>query len=61
MYPTINLDGGVNAPTVANRGGAFLIFANGGTLQIEGECQTPWGALALSGVTNPLTVMDSNV
>lgn len=60
VYPTINAVGGVNSPTVAAPGGALRIFSNGGSLTISGECSTPWSALAASGSTGALTVMDSN-
>lgn len=49
------------APTNAALGGTFRVYANGGTLSIEGECQGAWQAFAASGSTNALTVMDSNV
>lgn len=48
------------APTTAALGGCFIIYANGGTLELSGECQGAWKAFAASGTTNPLTVMDSN-
>lgn len=48
-------------PSLANLGGCFRVFANGGTLVINGECQTAWFAFAASGSNNPLTVMDSNL
>lgn len=48
-------------PTAGALGGTRLIFANGGTLDISGECQGAWQALAASGITNALTVMDSNI
>lgn len=48
-------------PTLAALGGTFRVYANGGTLQITGECQTAWQALAADGTTNALTVMDSNI
>lgn len=48
-------------PTTVNLGGTFRVFANGGTLDIGGECQGAWQALAASGTTNNLTVMDSNI
>lgn len=48
-------------PTTSLYGGCFRVYANGGTLVLEGECQGAWQALAVSGTTNPLTVMDSNV
>jgi hypothetical protein len=48
-------------PTTSLYGGCFRVYANGGTLTIEGECQGAWQALATTGSTNPLTVMESNV
>lgn len=42
-------------------GGCFLVYANGGTLIIEGECQKAWGAFSATGSNNPLTVMISHV
>lgn len=50
-------------PSNAALGGCFLVYANGGTLIIEGECQGAFQAFALTGAgsSNPLTVMDSNV
>lgn len=44
-----------------NRGGGFLVFANGGTLTLTGECQDAWNAVAVDGSDNPLTVMESNI
>lgn len=42
--------------------GSFLVFANGGTLVIQGECQGAWVAISRddSGF-GKLTIMDSNV
>lgn len=48
-------------PTTVALGGCWRIFANGGTLVISGECQGAWQAFSASGVTKPLTVMDSNL
>lgn len=48
------------APTTGALGGCFRVYANGGTLSIEGECQGAWYAFAASATTNALTVMDSN-
>lgn len=48
------------APTTSLLGGMFRIYGNGGVLEISGECAGAWQALAASGITNPLTVMDSN-
>lgn len=47
-------------PTTGALGGTFRVYANGGTLTITGECQHAFQALAASGTTNPLTVMESN-
>ncbi len=48
-------------PSPSALGGCFRVFANGGTLVIEGECQKPWQAFSATGTTNPLTVMPSHV
>ena len=48
-------------PTTTNKGGCFLVFANGGTLDINGECQGAWQALSADGVAGKLTIMDSNI
>lgn len=48
-------------PTTALLGGTFRVFANGGTLVVDGECQKAWQALAASGTTNALTVVESNI
>jgi hypothetical protein len=49
-------------PSNAALGGMTRVYGNGGTLEITGECQGAWQALAVTGAgtTNPLTVMDSN-
>jgi hypothetical protein len=47
-------------PTTALLGGMTRVYGNGGTLEISGECQGAWQALAAAGTTNALTVMDSN-
>jgi hypothetical protein len=50
-------------PNNSNLGGCFRVYANGGTLTIEGECQGAYQAFAVTGggSTNPLTVNESNV
>lgn len=48
-------------PAVATPGGCFVVFANGGTLVVEGECQGAWQAFSRTSNTKALTVMDSNV
>lgn len=60
VFPTVQANGSTNAPTPAAPGGGFRVFANGGTVVITGECQTPWAAMSFSG-TGSLTVMESNV
>jgi len=65
VYPAYKLSQtsvqSANAPTVAAPGGGFRIYANGGALEISGECSQAWYALAASGSTGALTVMDSNL
>lgn len=63
VYPAYKINTGsavANAPTVAAPGGSFRVYANGGSLEVSGECQDAWSALAASGSTGALTVMDSN-
>lgn len=48
-------------PTTAALGGCYRVYANGGTLVVDGECQKPWQAFAASGTGNPLTVEISRV
>lgn len=49
-------------PSAAALGGMTRVYGNGGTLDITGECQGAWQALANTGAgsSNPLTVIDSN-
>lgn len=64
ISPTQSFNGSILAtltPTNAAKGGGFTVFAAGGTLTIEGECQQAWQALAASGAGKALTVMDSNL
>jgi hypothetical protein len=58
--PTKDANGNTITPTLAALGGTFPVFA-GGLLVIAGECQQAWQALAASGASNPLTVMESNL
>lgn len=63
VYPQYKLNTGsnvANLPTVAAKGGGFWVYANGGSLTIEGEVSQAFFALAASGTTGALTVMDSN-
>lgn len=50
-------------PSNAALGGMTRVFGGGGTLEIDGECQGAWQALAVTGAgsANPLTVTDSNI
>jgi hypothetical protein len=61
VSPAVTATGTTLTPSLAALGGTFRIFANGGTLIVEGECQTAWNAFAAANANNPLTVMDSNV
>lgn len=61
VYPTKTATGTTNAPTVANPGGGFRVFGNGGSLTITGECQQAWAALNFTTTAQPLTVMESQV
>lgn len=64
VAPTQIQNGGSDTPLVPSTiglGGCFRIFANGGTLRVEGEVAKPWQAFSASGSSNPLTVMVSNV
>lgn len=46
----------------AGRGGSFLLYANGGTLTIDGECSGEWLAYTANvGPDKSITVMDTNV
>jgi len=62
VYPALKQNSGsdaANAPTIAAKGGSFLIYANGGSLTLEGgNLGYAWSALAASGSGKPLTVLD---
>lgn len=61
IAPAIDANGAALTLALGNLGGSFLVFANGGTLTVEGECQGAWQGISASGSDNPLTVMDSNI
>lgn len=64
VAPQFTQNNGFNVllvPSINALGGCFLVFANGGTLIIEGECQGAWQVFAREGTTNPFTVMESNI
>lgn len=48
-------------PSTVAKGGCFLIFANGGTLIITGECQGAFQAFSASSSGKPLTISESNL
>ena len=48
-------------PSPTALGGCYRVYANGGSLVIEGECQKGWQAFSATGSNNPLTVEVSNV
>lgn len=60
--PGVNQTNTTLTLTNAALGGSLIIFSQG-TLEITGECQGAWQALAKTGAgtTNPLTVIDTNV
>ena len=47
-------------PSMSALGGTFPVVG-GAQLTITGECQVGWQALALSGLSNPFTVYESNL
>lgn len=48
-------------PSLANLGGCFRVYANGGVLVITGDAATKgWQAFATAASNNPLTVMTSH-
>ena len=64
IAPAVSFNGSVSAtltPSTSSLGGCFRVFANGGTLEVSGECQGAWQAFSASATGNPLTIMDSNI
>lgn len=64
VAPTTTVVNGVDTtltPSPTTLGGCYLVYANGGTLVITGECQKPWQAFSRTSSAQPLTVTDSNV
>jgi hypothetical protein len=55
---TVDAQGNALVPSLSALGGCFPVGA-GLSLQLSGEVQMAWQALAASGTTNPLTVMES--
>jgi hypothetical protein len=47
-------------PSVAAPQGCFVVYANGGTIVIAGECQKAWQAFSRTA-TAPLTIMTSAI
>ena len=60
VAPTRDANNAVLTPSTVNLGGCFRIFA-GGDRAFSGECQQAWQAFSISGSSQPLTVMESNV
>lgn len=48
-------------PTTSALGGCWRVFANGGTLEVSGECSGAWQGFSASSTGKALTVMDSNL
>lgn len=61
VAPVVNYNGVPFTPAIGTLAGSFVVFGNGGTLEITGECQTAWQAFSASGSNNPITAMDSNI
>lgn len=65
VAPTVVQNGGSDSPLVPTTsllGGCLRIYGNGGTTVVEGSsAQRSWQAFAVSGTTNPLTVLDDVV
>lgn len=64
VAPTQVMSGGTLVtltPSTVALGGCFLIFANGGTLIITGECQGAFQAFSKSASGNSLTISESNL
>jgi hypothetical protein len=61
VAPVILGNGTTLVPSTVALGGCFRVFANGGALVIDGECQGAWQAFTASSNGKPLTIMDSNL
>lgn len=64
VAPTVVQNTGSDAaltPGPGALGGCIIVYANGGSVLISGECQKPWQCFSATGSGNPLTVIDSNV
>lgn len=64
VAPVFVQNGGSDAaltPSPSTLGGCLLVYANGGTLIIDGECQKPYQAFSRTSSAQPLTVIDSNI
>ena len=48
-------------PSPSALGGCYRVYANGGTLVVDAECQKAWQAFSASASANPLTVVPSRV
>lgn len=62
--PSVVQNGGSDTtltPSPSALGGCYRVYANGGTLEITGECQKSWQAFSASSSNNPLTITDSNI
>lgn len=61
VAPTIQANGQTLTVSTSLLGGGYRVFANGGSITVDGECQTPWQAFSVFGSGLPLTVSESNV
>ena len=60
VSPIKDVNGNTLAPSLASLGGTYHVFA-GGDRTLVGECQGAFQAFSASGVSQPLTVSESNV
>jgi hypothetical protein len=61
VAPLVQANGQALTVSTLLLGGGYRVFSNGGTLLIDGECQTGFQAFSVSGTGNSLTVSSSNL
>lgn len=63
VAPNVTATGAPMVVGPGTLGGCLLVFANGGTVVVDGECQTGWGGFvaSIANGLGVLTVMDTNI
>lgn len=57
-----DVSGATLTPSFAARGGAFLVYGNGGTLTVDGDAAgSAWKAIAASGSNKGLTIVSQTI